>query len=465
MAAKKTEKPKAVATVASDVGALRSFPVGKTDTVPELIAKKRDGGALSNEDIVRVVNGFVSGDVADYQMSALAMAIFLRGMTPEETTALTLAMRDSGRVVDTSSIKARKVDKHSTGGVGDKVSLCLAPLVAACGVVVPMVSGRGLGHTGGTLDKLEAIPGFNVSMSVAQFVKQLETVGCALIGQTADIAPADKRLYALRDVTATVESIPLITASILSKKLAEGIDGLVLDVKVGRGAFMKTEEDARALAQSLVRVGRLAGKEVTAFLTSMDAPLGMTIGNALETREAIEILHGGGPEDLREITLILGTEMLRMGKVAKTDAAARKMLEQAINDKSGLRVMREIVKAQGGDPKCVDEPHRIPRAAKLLDVRSSVRGRVQRIDALELGLLGVSMGAGRTRADQAVDPLVGIVLNKRVGDLVGEGDLLCTLHLGEKQDGRAFAQRAREAFELGKPVVKPSPLVIDVIRK
>ena len=461
MAAKKTE-PKAVAT---DTGALRSFPVGKTVSLPELIAKKRDGGVLSDDDIARVITGFVSGEVADYQMSALAMAIFLRGMSPEETTALTLAMRDSGRVVDTSRVKARKVDKHSTGGVGDKVSLCLAPLVAACGVAVPMVSGRGLGHTGGTLDKLEAIPGFSVSMSVEQFVKQLDKVGCALIGQTADIAPADKRLYALRDVTATVESIPLITASILSKKLAEGIDGLVLDVKVGRGAFMKTEADARALAQSLVRVGRLAGKEVTAFLTSMDAPLGMTIGNALETREAIEILHGGGPEDLREITLVLGCEMLRMGKVAKTDAAARKMLEAAIADKSGLRVMREIVKAQGGDPKCVDEPHRIPRAAKLLDVRSSVRGRVQRIDALELGLLGVSMGAGRTRADQVVDPLVGIVLNKRVGDLVGEGDLLCTLHLGEKQDGRAFAQRAREAFELGKAVVKPSPLVIDVIRK
>ena len=239
MAAKKTEKPKAVA---SDAGALR--------TIPELIAKKRDGGALSDDDIARVITGFVSGEVADYQMSALAMAIFLRGMTPEETTALTLAMRDSGRVVDTSRVKARKVDKHSTGGVGDKVSLCLAPLVAACGVAVPMVSGRGLGHTGGTLDKLEAIPGFSVSMSVEQFVKQLDKVGCALIGQTADIAPADKRLYALRDVTATVESIPLITASILSKKLAEGIDGLVLDVKVGRGAFMKTEADARALAQS-----------------------------------------------------------------------------------------------------------------------------------------------------------------------------------------------------------------------
>ncbi|MBN8612234.1 MAG: thymidine phosphorylase [Deltaproteobacteria bacterium] len=439
-------------------------------TVPELIARKRDGGALSPAEIQGLVSGFVRGDVADYQMSAFAMAVFFKGMTAEETTALTLSMRDSGRVVDTKSVRARKVDKHSTGGVGDKVSLCLAPLVAACGVAVPMVSGRGLGHTGGTLDKLEAIPGFSVSMGVDAFVQQVKDIGCALIGQTDDIAPADKKLYALRDVTATVESIPLITASILSKKLAEGIDGLVLDVKVGRGAFMKTEADARALAQSLVRVGMLAGKEVTAFLTSMEAPLGRTIGNALEAREAIEVLHGKGPADLRELTLVLGAEMLLMGRVAKNDRDARRKLEAAIQDRSGVRVLRQIVDAQGGDPRCVEDPSRIPRSSRIVQIAATKRGFVQKIDALSLGLLGVAMGAGRTRADQAVDPLVGLVLHKGVGDKVAIGEPLCELHLAsgpaaKTHDEKAFAERALAAFTIGSASAQPAPLVIDVIRK
>jgi pyrimidine-nucleoside phosphorylase len=427
-------------------------------TVPELIARKRDGGALSEREINAIVEGFVSGEVADYQMSALAMAIYFKGMSPEETTALTLAMRDSGRVVDMRPVRARKIDKHSTGGVGDKVSICLAPLVAACGVSVPMVSGRGLGHTGGTLDKLEAIPGFSVSMDVDAFVQQVRDIGCALIGQTADIAPADKRLYALRDVTATVESIPLITASILSKKLAEGIDGLVLDVKVGRGAFMKTEADARALAQSLVRVGTLAGKEVTAVLTSMDAPLGRTIGNALEAREAIEILHGKGPLDLREITLVLG-------RVAKNDRDARRKLEAAIQDRSGLRVLRQVVDAQGGDPRVVEDPSLFPRAPRVVPVAASKRGHVQRIDALALGLLGVAMGAGRTRADQAVDPLVGLVLHKSIGDKVAPGDTLCELHLAKGQDEAPLLERALAAFHVGSASAQPAPLVLDVVRK
>jgi len=285
--------------------------------VPALIVRKRAGDELTAEEIGWLVDGFVRGTVADYQMSALAMAIYFAGMTPRETTALTLAMRDSGMVVDLTKVPGTKVDKHSTGGVGDKVSLCLAPLVAACGVRVPMVSGRGLGHTGGTLDKLEAIPGFSVDMSVERFVQQVADIGCALIGQTSEIAPADKRLYALRDVTGTVESIPLITASILSKKLAEGIDALVLDVKVGGGAFMKTTGDARKLAKSIVRVGGLAGKRVTAMLTTMEQPLGRTVGNALETAEAFEVLRGGGPADLVEVTLALGEEMLRLAGLAR----------------------------------------------------------------------------------------------------------------------------------------------------
>ncbi|MCZ7686413.1 MAG: thymidine phosphorylase [Sandaracinaceae bacterium] len=434
-------------------------------TVPELIAHKRDGGELSEAEIRSLIQGFTAGEVADYQMSALAMAIYLRGMSPRETTALTLAMRDSGRVVALDGPRGRAVDKHSTGGVGDKVSICLAPIVAACGVQVPMVSGRGLGHTGGTLDKLEAIPGFSVSMPVERFVAQVRELGCALIGQTADIAPADKKLYALRDVTATVESIPLITASILSKKLAEGIDGLVLDVKVGRGAFMKTREDARELARSLVRVGTLAKKKVTAVLTTMESPLGRTIGNALETREALEVLQGGGPDDLREITFVLGAEMMRLAKVARDEPTARAAMRRAIESGEAARRMRRIVEAQGGDGRVVDEPDRLPRAPVIVKVKAQSAGYVHRVDALELGLTGVALGAGRTRADQAVDPAVGIVLAKARGDRVVEGDVLAELHLRDRAGAKAHAARVAAAFEVK---AKPPPvqaLVLDVLRR
>lgn len=434
-------------------------------TVPELIAHKRDGGELTDDEIRALIRGFTAGDVADYQMSALAMAVFLRGMSPRETTALTLAMRDSGRVVELDGPAGRHVDKHSTGGVGDKVSICLAPIVAACGVHVPMVSGRGLGHTGGTLDKLEAIPGFSVQMPVDRFVAQVRDLRCALIGQTADIAPADKKLYALRDVTATVESIPLITASILSKKLAEGIDGLVLDVKVGRGAFMKTLDDAYALARSIVRVGKLAKKQVTAILTRMDAPLGRTIGNALETREALEVLLGGGPEDLREITFVLGAEMIRLAKLAKDEKRARAMMESAIASGEAAACMRRIVEAQGGDPRVVDEPDRLPTTAAKVAVKAKESGAVAAIDALELGLTGVALGAGRTRADQAVDPAVGIVLNVRVGDRVKEGDVLAEVHVHDRSAAKPHVARIANAFTLKSRAVRPEPLVVDVIRR
>jgi len=367
--------------------------------------------------------------------------------------------------VDLSSVRGVKVDKHSTGGVGDKVSLCLAPLVAACGVRVPMVSGRGLGHTGGTLDKLEAIPGFSVSMPVPQFVKQVRDVGCALIGQTADIAPADKRIYALRDVTGTVESIPLITASILSKKLAEGIDALVLDVKVGRGAFMKTKADARALAQSMVRVGSLAKKRVTAILTSMEAPLGYAIGNSLETAEAIEVLLGRGPDDLIECTLVLGAEMLRLANVAKNESAARKMLTDAIRTRKGARVFENIIKAQKGDPRVVEEPDRLPRAPRVVGIKSDARGYVTSIDALEIGLTAVAMGAGRTRADQTVDPAVGIVLHKKLGDSVAKGEVLAEVHVRDKAAADRISERIRAAYELGAHKKKTAKLVLDTIRK
>jgi pyrimidine-nucleoside phosphorylase len=371
-------------------------------SVPELIAHKRDGGELSAPELTSLVNRYARGELPDYQMAALAMAIFFRGMTPRETTAYTLAMRDSGRVMKLGSVRGKKIDKHSTGGVGDKISLCLAPIVAACGVPVPMMAGRGLGHTGGTLDKLEAIPGFRVDLTPKQFEKQLAKLGCAIIGQTADLAPADKRLYALRDVTATIESVPLITGSILSKKLAEGLDGLVMDVKVGRGAFMKNADDARVLAKSLVRVGKHAGKDVRALLTRMDDPLGKAIGNALEVEEAFLALRGEGPDDILELTLALGVEMLQMGGVAKGRAEAERKLRAVMSDGSAVALTEKMVRAQGGDPRTVSEPDRLPRAKFRVAIQAPKTGVVQSMDSMALGLTGVALGAGRTKTDDVV---------------------------------------------------------------
>ena len=435
-----------------------------TASPTELIVKKRGGGTLTASEIDALVTGYVRGTVADYQMSAFAMAVFFQGMTPDEITALTLAMRDSGKVVDLSSVRGRKVDKHSTGGVGDKVSICLAPMVAAAGVAVPMVSGRGLGHSGGTLDKLEAIPGFRVDLTTEAFVKQVRSLGCSLIGQTKDIAPADKKLYALRDVTGTVESIPLITASILSKKLAEGIDALVLDVKVGRGAFMKTLPDARALAASLVRVGKLAGKQVTAILTRMDEPSGFTIGNALETREALEVLHGEGPEDLTELTYVLGAEMLRLAKVAKSEKEARKKLEATVRSGTALKKMEAIVRAQKGDSRVVRDPSRLPRAPHVVQIFAKQAGYVETIDSLELGLAAVSIGAGRQRTGDRIDPAVGAVLHTKVGDPVRAGDPLLEVHLADLAHLDRVHDRMRGAFRIGKRAPKPQPIVIETVR-
>jgi pyrimidine-nucleoside phosphorylase len=434
-----------------------SRPV-KTSTLVELIAKKRDGGALEEAEIQRIIASYLDGTLADYQLSALLMAVFFRGMTDAETVALTRAMLHSGDVLDLSSVPGIKVDKHSTGGVGDKVSLCLAPLVAACGVPVPMVSGRGLGHTGGTLDKLEAIPGFRVDLSTDRFASLVRDVGVSMIGQTARIAPADKRIYALRDVTATVESIPLIVASILSKKLAEGIDGLVLDVKVGRGAFMKTEADARALATALVRVGTAAGKKVVALLTRMDDPLGLAIGNANETREAIDVLFGKGPADLVECTLALGSEMLRIGGVAASDAEARAKLADAITTGRAARVLERMIEGHGGDPRVVGDTSLLAMAPVVLEARAARSGFVGAIDALELGLSAVAMGAGRTRADQAVDHGVGIDLAKKPGDAVAAGEVLATLHV--RDASTAPLERVRAAFRIDDARPDLGPLLV-----
>ncbi len=432
--------------------------------IPSLIAKKRSGGALTDEEIQALIRGYTRGDVPDYQVSAMLMAIFFQGMNSAEITALTLAMRDSGKVVDTSKVAGSKVDKHSTGGVGDKVSICLAPIVTACGLKVPMISGRGLGHTGGTLDKLEAIPGFRTDQSVRSFVSQVDRIGCALIGQTKELAPADKKIYALRDVTATVESVPLITASILSKKLAEGIDALVLDVKVGSGAFMKNLDEARTLARSIVRVGKLAGIRVSALLTAMDQPLGLMVGNALETREAIEVLHGGGPEDLVELTLGLGAEMLLVGGICRKKSEAVRLQRQVIADGRAAETMRKIIKAQKGDPKVVDEPDRLPKTKKTFAVNATKAGTVASIDAMQIGLLAGAMGAGRMRVDDEIDPAVGIELVAKVGERVSKGAPLARLHCHSSSAANNFRDKVRGAYGLSNRNVDPPPLVLDRIR-
>ena len=429
----------------------------------ELIAAKRDGKELASEQVHQLIEAFTAGELADYQMTAFLMAAFLRGMSDAETVALTEAMLRSGQVLDLSDIPGIKVDKHSTGGVGDKVSIALVPIVAACGVPVPMVSGRGLGHTGGTLDKLEAIPGFRVDLDTASFARIVRNVGGCMIGQTAEVAPADKRIYALRDVTATVESVPLIVASILSKKLAEGIDALVLDVKVGKGAFMKDLSQARTLATALVRVGTRAGKRVVALLTRMDAPLGRTIGNALETREAIDVLFDRAPADLTECTVALAVEMLRLGGRADDEATARAMIAEAIRTGRAARAMEAMIEAQAGTPAVVENTDLLPKAPLVVPVQAARAGWVDGIHALELGMSAVTLGAGRTRADQDVDPAVGIVLEAPLGTRIEAGQTLAHLHVRSKEQANAVRDRVVNAFHIGDAEPELHPLIIERI--
>ncbi len=429
-------------------------------TLVELIAAKRDGAPLAAAEIERLVQALMAGELADYQMAAWLMAVFFQGLDDEETVALTQAMLHSGRVLDLSVVPGVKVDKHSTGGVGDKVSIALAPLVAACGVPVPMVSGRGLGHTGGTLDKLEAISGFRTDLPVADFIRILQDVGCCMIGQTAEIAPADKRMYALRDVTATVECIPLIVASILSKKLAEGIDGLVLDVKVGRGAFMKDERAARALARSLVRVGTLAGKRVVALLTDMEAPLGVAVGNSIETREALDVLLGGGPADVVECTLEVGIEMLQLGGVSRGHVEAMASLRDAIESGKAARTAERMIEAQGGDPRVVTDRARLSVAADEIVIEATRDGYIAGVDAQTIGLAAVAMGAGRTRADQAVDHAVGIFVEKKPGAHVARGEPLARLRVRNAASSDLAADRVRSAFVIADAPRAARPLML-----
>jgi pyrimidine-nucleoside phosphorylase len=431
----------------------------------DLIRKKRDGGQLSAEELQFLVWGATSGGIADEQLAAFLMAVFFRGMDlQKELPAWLHAMLHSGQVLDLSAIPGRKVDKHSTGGVGDKISLALAPLVAVCGVRVPMVSGRGLGHTGGTLDKLESIPGFSVDLSIARFAELVNRLGVCLIGQTAEIAPADRKLYALRDATATVESIPLIASSILSKKLAEGIDALVLDVKVGRGAFMKTLEEARLLARTMVDLCKALGRGCVALLTDMDAPLGNAVGNAVEVRESIEVLRGGGPPDVRELTLRLGAEMLLSGEapgVGNDPLLARMRLETALADGGALRRFMQLVEAQGGDPSAIEDPSRLPQPKAKREVRADKSGVLTRLDAEVVGLAAVDLGAGRARKEDLVDHAAGLLLRKRLGEEVRAGGVQLGEHVAGDSRLDAGEARLRAAFSIGDKAPALRPLVME----
>jgi pyrimidine-nucleoside phosphorylase len=396
--------------------------------VTDLIRRKRDGGELKRDEIEFLINGYTRDAIPDYQMSAWLMAVLLRGMTRAELAALTESMLNSGQVLDFSELPAPKVDKHSTGGVGDKTSLVLAPVVAAAGLYVPMISGRGLGHTGGTLDKLESIPGFNVNLSVDDFRRVLGNCGAAMIGQTAEIAPADKRVYALRDVTGTVESPYLICASIMSKKLAEGIDALVLDVKTGSGAFMKEEKDAIFLAELMVETGQRLGKRVVALITSMDQPLGSAVGNSLEVAECIDVLCDRGPADLRELCLVLAAWMFLLGKRVASLDEGRKLAEQLIASGKALEKFREMVKLQGGNMAAIDTTSLLPRAKHKVDVTSPAAGFVTSMMVEQIGTACVLLGGGRAKKEDSVDPAVGISVHKKLGDKVSTGEALCTVH-------------------------------------
>jgi len=414
----------------------------------DAIAKKRDGRELSAVEIEYFIQEYTRGEIPDYQASAWLMAVILKGMTRAETAALTNAMLLSGETLDLSEFPAVKVDKHSTGGVGDKTSLVLAPLVAAAGLIVPMISGRGLGHTGGTLDKLESIPGFNVNLSLQQFRRTLGACGCAMIGQTAEIAPADRKLYALRDVTATVESPYLICASIMSKKLAEGIDALVLDVKTGSGAFMKREQDAGFLAELMVETGQLVGKKVIALITDMDQPLGTHIGNSLEVIEVLEVLRGAGPADLQELCLELAGWMLQAGGVSETLGQGRSEAMKLIRSGAALEKFRQMVELQGGDAAVVDDISKLPSSKHTAEVTAANSGFIAEIDTQAVGIASVILGGGRNKKEDSVDPSVGIVVQYRLGDAVTRGEPLCTIHYNSEARASEAALLLQKSFKI-----------------
>lgn len=429
----------------------------------DILHKKRDGLPLSDEEIAWFVAGYTAGDIPDYQASALLMAIFLRGMTEAETAALTMAMARSGDTVDLSAFGDRSVDKHSTGGVGDKTTLIVAPIVAACGGKVTKMSGRGLGHTGGTVDKLEAIPGYMTTLAPAAFLRQVQEVGVAVIGQSGNLAPADKKLYALRDVTATVDSIPLITASIMSKKLAAGSKNIVLDVKVGSGAFMKTPADARALAAEMVKIGKACGRNTAALITDMDTPLGNAVGNILEVKEAIAVLRGECDGALREVCEALATEMLVLFS-GMTPADAKKRVRETVDSGAAFAKLREWIKAQGGDVRCIDDPARFACAPYSMAVKCTADGFVTAMNAEEIGAVASVLGAGRAVKTDTIDPTAGILLAKKTGDRVTVGETLCTLYTGKRETLRDAAARYVSAITVGDAPPEEKPLIYDIVR-
>lgn len=429
----------------------------------DIIMKKRNGGELSREEIRFFIEGYTSGAIKDYQASALMMAIYFQKMTREETAELTQAMAESGDMLDLSAISGIKVDKHSTGGVGDKTSLALTPMVAACGIPVAKMSGRGLGHTGGTIDKLESFQGFSTSLAPEQFVRQVNQIGIAIMGQTADLAPADKKLYALRDVTATVDNMSLIASSIMSKKLAAGADAIVLDVKTGSGAFMKAEEDALALADEMVRIGTHAGRRTIAVVSDMDQPLGYAVGNALEVKEAIDTLKGQGPKDFVELCLTLGSCMLIAGGKAADQEEAREMLVKTIEDGSALKKLAEFVEAQGGDAKAVYDTELLPKASIIRPVLAPCDGYISHIICDEVGIASLILGGGRETKDSEIDLAVGLVLTHKVGDHVRKGEPLAWLHANDEKKAAEAEKRFLAAYDFTQEPVGKSDLIKKII--
>ncbi len=429
----------------------------------DLIMKKRNGGALSTEEIRFMIKGFTLGEIPDYQMSAMMMAIYFQGMNEDETLALTMEMAKSGDMLDLSDINGIKVDKHSTGGVGDKTSLALTPMVAALGVPVAKMSGRGLGHTGGTIDKLESFTGFSTEISEQQFKDNVNKIGIAIMGQTAELAPADKKLYALRDVTATVDNMSLIASSIMSKKLAAGADAIVLDVKTGSGAFMKKEEDSFELAREMVRLGKGAGRDTVAVVSDMDQPLGFAVGNALEVREAIDTLNGRGPKDFEELCLTLGSYMaLAAGKAQSVDEARKKLIG-CIEDGSALKKLAEFVAAQGGDGELVYHPERLPQASIIEEIPSPSDGYIQKIVCDEIGICSLILGGGRETKESSIDLSVGLVLHKKVGDAVKKGESLATIHANDSEKLAAAKARFLAAYTINDTPVTKKPLIKGIV--
>lgn len=429
----------------------------------DLIMKKRNGGTLSREEINYMISGYTDGSIPDYQVSAMMMAIYFKGMTEKETAELTMAMAHSGDMLDLSGIEGIKVDKHSTGGVGDKTSIALTPMVAACGIKIAKMSGRGLGHTGGTIDKLESFSGFSTGITSEHFIRQVNNIGISIMGQTLDLAPADKKLYALRDVTATVDNMSLIASSIMSKKLASGADAIVLDVKTGSGAFMKKEEDAFALAREMVALGKHAGRNTSAIVSDMNQPLGFAVGNALEVKEAIETLKGNGPADFMELCMTLGALMVVAGGKAETVEQASEMLKEVIENGAALKKLAEFIEAQGGDAAAVYDTSLLPEASIIEEIPSDKEGYIEKIVCDEIGICSLILGGGRETKESDIDLSVGLVLHKKVGDYVKVGESLATIHANDSDKLALAKERFLKAYSFGEKPVERSKFIKGII--